>query len=221
MNTSTQVDAFFGQFQAFSFKAEDLIIHAGEKAPIIYYLKSGIVKQSAISQQGQESTITFYKPGAFFPLVWAVQDKPVPYDFRAVTNGHGWSTSTEKVTAFLKQNAEVTYELCLRLLSGLEGMSRKAEFALQATASLRVREAILTLAYRFGNGEEKNLEIELTLTHHQLAEITGLSRETVTRELTTLRDQNLIQISNKFFTIPSLTALEATLAATPHCLAAV
>lgn len=209
-----QLDAFFSQHQALSFKTDDTILSAGDRVEMVYYLKSGIVRQSTTSQQGQEVTITFYKPGAFFPLIWAVKDTPVLYDFRAVTNGYGWKAPKSEVITFLQSANSVLFDLSLRLLSGLEGLSRKVEFALQTTAYLRTAEALLTLAYRFGNGARENVKLDFTLTHQELAEITGLTRETVSRELKVLRDEGVIVTQNHQFMVPSLDKLEAIVNAT-------
>lgn len=213
LEVTQQLDAFFSQHQALSFKTDDVILGVGEKAEMVYYLKSGIVRQSTTSQQGQEITITFYKPGAFFPLIWAVKDTPVPYDFRAMTNGYGWKAPKSEVIEFLKSANDVLFDLSLRLLSGLEGLSRKVEFALQTTAYIRIAEALLTLAYRFGNGARGGVSLDLTLTHQELADITGLTRETVSRELKVLRDEKVILSQNQHFIISDLEKLEAVVAA--------
>lgn len=204
-----QLDGFFSQYQAFSFKTDDMVLRVGEEVQMVYYLKSGIIRQSVISTQGQEVAITFYKPGAFFPLIWAVKSTPVPYDFRAMTNGYGWKAPKADVVEFLKNSNDVLFDLTLRLLSGLEGMSRKVEFALQTTAYLRVAEAVLTLAYRFGNGAREDVQLDLVLTHQELANITGLTRETVSRELKVLRDEGVIVAQQQHFMVPTLGKLES------------
>jgi CRP/FNR family cyclic AMP-dependent transcriptional regulator len=209
---SKQIDTFFSNFQAFSFKTGEQLIRSGEQVEWIYYLKSGIVKQTSTSVVGQEVTITFYKSGAFFPLIWAVNNNPVPYDFYAVTNGHGWRAPKTKVINFLQQNPQPTFDLCLRLLSGLEGMSRKVAYALQATAQVRICEALITLAYRFAtqldSADHQLTELSFPLSHQDLANITGLTRETVTRELKILKEQGLVIVKDQYFSIPSLPALE-------------
>lgn len=207
-----QIENFFSGFQAFSFKADDTLIQTGDTPLWIYYLKSGIIKQTAVSPAGQENTITFFKPGAFFPLIWAIKDTEIPYDFRAVNNGHGWRAPRHEVIAYLKQNAAITFDLTTRLLSGLEGLSRKLQYSIQATAADRIYEALVTLAYRFSENTLTNVKIELPLTHQNVADITGLSRETVSRELKAMRDSGLIVIEKHRVIIPDLTALEKKVA---------
>lgn len=212
-NTPSSVDRFFSTFQAFSFKTDDFILHKGEEASVVYYLKSGIIKQSSVSPQGQETIITFYKPGAFFPLIWAVQNTPVPYDFQALTNGYGWKAPKEAVIEFIKTNPEVSFSLTTRLLSGLEGLSRKVEFALQASAKVRVYETLLTLAYRFGKESDGHIIIDLTLTHQQIADLTGLTRETVSRELSSLQEKGVLRKEGQHYIIPEISQLEKQLSA--------
>lgn len=215
---TTQIEDFFSRFQAFSFKAGDTIIYAREPVEFIYYLKSGVVKQRSLTVSGGEASLNLFKAGAFFPLIWAVKDATPPYDFVAVTNGNGWKAPKQAVLDFLKKNSEVTFDLVVRLLSGLEGLSRKLDFALQQNAVYRVSEAILTLAYRFGDEEESQTMVDLQLTHQALAEMTGLTRETVTRTLKQLTDMHLISVKDHIITIPNVTALEASIQLVPTTL---
>jgi CRP-like cAMP-binding protein len=191
---TNQLEGFFSSFSAFSFKTGDILLATDQPADSIFYLKSGFVAQITTSQQGQEITLTHYKPGAFFPLIWALHGARVPYDFVAVTNGAGWRAPAPAVSEFLQSHPDVSFHLILRLLSGLEGMSRKLQYALSEPASARLRDALQTLAYRFGVENERGVEIELNLTHRELAAQTGLSRETITRELKTLKEQGVIEI---------------------------
>lgn len=208
---TTQIEDFFSQYQAFSFKEADTIIFAHAPVEFIYYLKSGVVKQRSLTVSGGEASLNMFKAGAFFPLIWAVKEIPTPYDFVAVTNGNGWKAPKNVVIDFLKTHGEVTFDLVVRLLSGLEGMSRKLDFALQHNAVYRISEAILTLAYRFGNHQEIQVMLDLHLTHQDLAEMTGLTRETVTRTLKHLTEAGLVNVKDHILMIPSVLALEESI----------
>lgn len=190
-----QLSNFFSTYQTFHFSADEILIRKGETPYFLYFLESGLIKQSTTTSNGQEIIITFFKPGAFLPLVGAVENKAVSYDFRAVKDSSGHKAPKSAVIRFLQKNADVSFGLTQRLLSALEGVSRKLEFALQASAELRIAEVLLTLAYRFGHGKEDN--VKLILTHQELSELTGLSRETVTRELKSLRAKELISNGEK------------------------
>jgi len=202
---TTQLLIFFSQFKKVSFKAGEVLFPAGTQVTSILYLESGVIKQSSTSAKGKEVVITHYKTGSFFPLIWALHLKPIPFDLIAVTEGYGWKAPATEVISFLKQNAEVTFDLMVRLLSGLEGMSHKVESALQATAAQRVAQALVMLASRFGDDEgevyKDKRNIKMSLTHQELANLTGLSRETVSRELKFLKDEGLLSLKNDRFTI--------------------
>lgn len=67
-------------------------------------------------------------------------------------------------------------------------------------------QTLLTLSGRFPENQNE-AEINLPLTHQQLAELTGLSRETVTRELSRLRSENLISINQHKIKLLDLSSL--------------
>jgi CRP/FNR family transcriptional regulator len=57
----------------------------------------------------------------------------------------------------------------------------------------RVAHQLLFLAKKFGIPTEAGTSIQVPLTHQDIADILGVTRETVTRAMTTLRNQQLIQ----------------------------
>jgi CRP/FNR family transcriptional regulator len=62
---------------------------------------------------------------------------------------------------------------------------------------------------RNGNENEKGISLKLTLTHEEIAQIIGSSRETVTRLLGDFKNKQLIQIKGSSLIIRDKAALLA------------
>lgn len=64
-----------------------------------------------------------------------------------------------------------------------------------------------------GQRTEQGMRFNLSLTHEEIAQVVGLTRETVTRGLTELRHKNLISTKGPSILIRNRTALEAMVVA--------
>ncbi|MBP9700515.1 hypothetical protein KBD71_04515, partial [Candidatus Woesebacteria bacterium] len=57
------LNRFFEQFTPFALKTDDILITSHTVTPQVFYLTSGIVKQIATTQKGQDLTLNLFKPG--------------------------------------------------------------------------------------------------------------------------------------------------------------
>lgn len=206
------LNRFFEQFTPFALKPDDILITSHTITPQVFYLTSGIVKQIATTQKGQDLTLNLFKPGSFFPLMNGLLDLPNTYAFVCVTECSGFKAPLSKVKEYLQSDQMVAYSVMLRLLSGLHGMLQKTEKLMQGDALSLLIQTLLTLSERFP-GDDAQREIKISLTHQQLAELTGLSRETVTRELSVLRSENLISIQQHHIKLLDMDSLQSKISA--------
>ncbi len=186
----------------------ELLITSHTTTPQVFYLTNGIVKQIATTPKGQELTLNLFKPGSFFPLMNGLLDLPNTYAFVCVTECQGFKAPLSKVKEYLQSDPTVAYSVMLRLLSGLHGMLQKTEKLMQGDAASLLIQTLLILSERFPDSSNERT-IHIALTHQQLAELTGLSRETVTRELSHLRQEKLIEISQHRIRLLNIDALQS------------
>ena len=69
-------------------------------------------------------------------------------------------------------------------------------------AEARVRMALYRLCRSHGRSTETGTRIELRLTHRELANMVGITRETATRALLRLESTKLIQVDERCFVVP-------------------
>lgn len=208
-NIDLKVSLFFSQFPAKSYKKGDILIEADGEPQGIFYLRKGTVKQFALSSEGEEQLITVYKPGTFFPMMWAINHVQNRYFFEARSNVEVNIGSKQKSIAFIKAEPDVMYDLLARMYKGVEGLMSRVENLLFNTARHKIIHAILNNTERFGKA--KNHLINLKLTHKEIVSFTGLTKETVSREIKKLEQEGLIQNSRREFEIKDLLKLKNSL----------
>ena len=67
---------------------------------------------------------------------------------------------------------------------------------------------MLSWLRKLGSQTEQNIRLKLSLTHGEIAQMIGVSRETVTRLLGELRDKGVIQLKGSNLLIKNKAALE-------------
>lgn len=201
-----RLDDFFSNYKFQKYKKGELLIRADENPTGIFYLKKGIVKEYSISKKGDELVVNIFKSQAFFPMSWALNNTQNSYFFEATEDLELWKAPREDVIDFLQKNPNVTLDLLKRVYKGTDGMLIKIMYLMSGSAYARLITELLTHSKRFGgNG------LVLDITEGDLASRTGMTRETISREMKILKDKNIVKIEKNKVMILNLTNLELEL----------
>lgn len=204
--TAKKVDDFFKKYKYQAYKKGEILIRADENPQGVLYLKGGIVKQYAISRKGDELIINIFRPISFFPMSWAINKTPNNYYYEAMTNLNIWRAPSEDVVAFIKSNPDILYDLMSRVYRGTEGMLQRMTYLMGGNAYARLVIEIIIQAKRFG----KNVgnRIELKIAEKDLASQSGMTRETVSREIKLLKNKKLVVFTKNVLVIADIQKLE-------------
>lgn len=204
-----KLDNFFKQFKRVKYKKGEILIRADDAPPGIFYLKEGIIKKYAISNKGDELIVNIFRPISFFPMSWAINNSPNAYYYEAVTEVDVWRAQREKVVDFIKREPDVLYDLMSRVYIGTEGMFMRMTYLMTGNAYARVVTELLIHAKRFGIKEKGQAKVKIS--ERDLAAQSGMTRETVSREIKLLKDKGLVTLKNHFMIIKDLVELEKEL----------
>lgn len=205
------MENFFKQYKYKSFKKGELLIKAYEDPSGIFFLKNGLVKQYSISKQGEELIVNVFKPKTFFPMSWAINLTPNVYYFEATEPSEGWLAPREDIIEFLKKNSDILFDLIGRVYKGTDGLLTKLVYLMSGDAYTRVITELLICAKRFGKSTENSKSLEIRISEKDIANLTGMARETVSREIKILKNKDLVNFKKSIFIITDLDKLEAEL----------
>lgn len=205
-----KVEQFFGRYPLRTFSKGQILIYAGDDPQAIQYLVNGRVQQYDISYRGDEVVVNIYQPPAFFPMSWAINRMPNKYFFQTLTDVELRQAPPEDVLDFLKSNPDVMLDLTSRLYSGMDGLIRRMAHLMGGSANSRLLYELLIECKRFGT-PEKDGSYRLDVNEGELANRTGMSRETVSRQIKSLKEQKLITVSRKGLVLRDVAAIERKL----------
>jgi CRP-like cAMP-binding protein len=206
-----KVKAFFGNFPSRVYEKGEVLIRSGDIEKRIYYLKEGHVRQSTLAKEGEDMTLNVFKSGAFFPMAWITESYRNTYSFEAMDHVVVHIAKYEGVIRFLRDQPDVQYDLLRRLYSGMEGLLSRLEEHMSGDARKRLITNLVICAKRFGEKRLRSIVITLKLTHQDLATMTGLTRETVSREMAQLKKSGHLDYTSATILIKDAAQLESEL----------
>lgn len=180
-------------------KGQTVLLPDENELPPVTYLIQGVIVQYDITKSGDKVVVNMFKPGAFFPMSCAMNGIPNPFYFEASEDCVARQAKAEDVVAFLRAQPEVVYDLLQRVYRGTDGLLGRMAKLLGGDAQARLLYEIHIHAQRFGKKTPDGITIKIT--EEALAQQTGLARETVSRELTKLREQGLLRQARGSITI--------------------
>ncbi|HLC87451.1 MAG TPA: Crp/Fnr family transcriptional regulator [Patescibacteria group bacterium] len=207
-----KLDNFFGNFKKHNFRAKEIVIRADEDPQGIFYLTGGMVKMYAISARGEELVINIFRPVSFFPMAWVLNNSISHYYFEAVSPVTAWKAPKEEFLKFIKNEPEILFDLVKRIYAGLEGYFSRMEYLMSGSARSKLIMEILISAKRFGKKEGDAVTVDLKLTEKDLASQSGMTRETVSREISKLKEKGILTYQKNILVIKDLYKLESELA---------
>lgn len=199
--------AHFAKYKPDYKKKGDTLIGIGEEPDAVYYLKSGYVKMSTILENGNELILNIYKPGSLFPMFWALGKVANNYAFTAMADSQIRRAPKKEVIEYLEENPDVVFDLIKRILAGVDGLLTNYNHLLTGNADSRVASAILIAAKRFGKERKDDVLIDLKLTHQDIADLAGISRETASISIEKLLKEGTVKQVKKQFAISDMDRL--------------
>ncbi|OGH12921.1 MAG: hypothetical protein A2776_02410 [Candidatus Levybacteria bacterium RIFCSPHIGHO2_01_FULL_40_10] len=203
----SKLEEFFSEFRRITYKKRELIIRADETPSGLYFIYKGFVRLYSISESGQELTLIIFKPKDLFPIRWAVVNGS-PYYCEAITSVEVAKAPRDKFLEFSEKNPEVLSELLTKVLTRLGGLLERMEYSVFGNAYQKVASILVICAERFGREKDGEIVIRVPLTHKDLANLVGLTRETTSVELKKLEKLGLCEKEGSRFLIKNLKKLK-------------
>ena len=172
-----------------------------EKSEMLFLLKSGRVQTYRISPDGKRFVISNIEPGMFFGEM-ALLGQAVHDSFA--------ETITESTLCVISRR-DLEYligrfpTIGVRIMQALADRLSQAETQLEDLALKSLTARLATLILRLSSGADGRVS---GLTHNDLAERVGTSRETATQALNELKNAGLIAIGRKRIDVLDRQALE-------------
>ncbi|MFM8742973.1 MAG: Crp/Fnr family transcriptional regulator [Cytophagales bacterium] len=189
------------------YQRNQFIYFPDEPATHIYMIVSGHVKLGHYLDDGKEVVTAILTTGEIFgELALAGEEKRKDFA-RAMEACVICPLSLDEMKALMKNNHELSFKMLKFVGLRLMKLERKLELLVFKDARTRVVEFIKDAAAWKGKKVGFETLIPTKLTHQDIAQLTGTSRQTVTTILNDLKEKNLINFDRKRILVRDLEAL--------------
>lgn len=201
------IEEIFSQTNILNYDKDQIIIHADDIPSGIFFVKSGVLKKTAILENGREITLRVYRPGSLFPLIWAFTDID-NYFYKTVTPVELQKLPRDAFVTFIRTHPDVLFVLMQQILLGEHELFTSIIHELSGDSYHRVVASLVLHTKRIGKEIPKKSVLKLSLTHQEIADITGLTRETVSLAILKLKKKKIIGSYNHIIVIKNFDALQ-------------
>jgi CRP/FNR family cyclic AMP-dependent transcriptional regulator len=185
----------------------------GQSPRGVFVLCSGRVKLSTSSADGRSLIIRIAESGEVLGLPAAVTGKPYELTADVIEPTQANFIAREDFLRFLREHGEAALRVAQQL--GETYHSAIAEMrAIGLSHSAAEKLARFLLDFSAGSDEGKGegeVKLTLTLTHEEIAQMIGASRETVTRLFADFKKKQFLQVKGSTLIIKSKAGLESVL----------
>jgi CRP-like cAMP-binding protein len=189
MQTKNQIlEIFRATNRLQTFPKGSIIIHQGGNLEYTYYILEGMVKISDIDSRGESRTMSVFANHHVFPISWLLTEQPeegATYDYEALSDLKCLVLPRPRLREYLKSNPSICCRLIDILVRSYINAGARITNLQKTNVAERIEFVLYYLAVLLGNKTEEGfIEINTSLTHQEISDLAGISRETVSRQLT-------------------------------------
>lgn len=201
--------------ETFHFREGERIVAESQPLGGVYFLKSGVVKSFFTRgvhrgrMSSPEFVVRLYGAGEFFLLGSSLLRKASPQTAVAVRPCEVLVYPTNEIEDVLRGPESLMKSVLLQLAKDQEVQAGLAKDHYLASVQERIAHQLVLLAEKFGTPRSGNgITLNLKLTRNELAQLAGTINESLSRHLTELKSEGVIDLNGKEIHILDLDSLK-------------
>jgi CRP/FNR family transcriptional regulator/CRP/FNR family cyclic AMP-dependent transcriptional regulator len=182
------------------FPKHKTIVQEGLPGDYMYVIREGRVQVSKLSDDGREKILEFLDEGDFFGEMSLLDDAPRSATVRALSDAKILALSRSDFLNVMRRSPDVAMAVVQELTRRLRDTDEQAS----SLSFQRVTQRTQGLLQRMAKDDcgREGRRITPILTHQQIADMIGTSRETVTRALKGLKQLGWLDQEGKRYVVP-------------------
>lgn len=199
--TPAELENVAAVFREQNFEKNELIFMEEDTGKYMYIVVDGRVKVSRTLPSGKEMILAFHEKGDFFGEMSLIDGGTIPASVTAMTDTSILFVSRKEFQEVLLAHPKINLVLLKMLCNRCRDAWTQIEVLNFNNADARIRTVLFHLCEKKGIRTSDGVKISLHLTHKEMADMTGISRETATRVLNNLQHQNILTVHTKHFVV--------------------
>jgi CRP-like cAMP-binding protein len=216
-NYIKEVDKLFQDGHPKVYPKNQLIHYSGDPLTYIYLVREGYIKAYTILDSGDTRTILILGPGDIFPLSFSEsmdwENYQIQYFYQTLSEVKLQALPTEVLKAHVDGDSKMMGTYMAYLAASNEAIMAQLEVMKNKKAIDKVGMLLPYLVSIAGKEIKPGIfQLQLKLSHQELADLSGVTRETTTTLIKQLEKEGVLDQSHSQWQI-NLKKLESAIAA--------
>jgi CRP-like cAMP-binding protein len=180
-----------------TYRPRQVIYLPGDRAQGVHFLAAGRIKVSKVTRDGKELTLAYRTEGDFFGEPCLLDGGPREEMAEAMDASTTVEVDRELLDQLLKNNGAAAYKFSRALIARRKDLEARVEQLIFKDVGSKLAELLLNLGHEHGIADERGLVVGLKITHQEMANLIGSTRETVSLTLSQFKRKGLIQTEGR------------------------
>ncbi len=194
------------------YRKGELLLFEGEVINDLVIINKGQVKAFRNTSDGREQILYIFSEGDFFGEKNLLRDQASNYGVEALEEVHVCIIHKNDFQKLVQEYPDIGLTIMEALCQRIDRLENTVETMGTRTVGGRISSVLLEFADKFGKESSQGTIIDLPLSREGIANYIGLTRETVSRKLSSMQDEGIIEmIGNKKVLLPDRSILEKSI----------
>lgn len=181
--------------------AKQIVYSPQDRDDLMFILKNGKVRIFRLSSEGKMITLAILKGGDVFGTMSMIKGNIAGAFAQTLEDSYICIIPQGDLRGAIKEIPDIALRLIENINHRLKEAENRIEDFVFRDVPGRIASILLKLSEQFGSVSPGGIEIDLKMTHQELADMVGAARETVTMVLNEFKLDGVIKINEKHITI--------------------
>lgn len=168
------------------------IFMEGHKREFVFFILRGLVKVFQVNKDGRQHIVNILGAGEMFPHIGFFSRVPYPGTAQTMNTTTLLSIRCTQFDAFLEAHEDITHRVMDMMSTQISRLQLKVQELSLYDSRHRVIALLRHLAEEHGKICENKAHVRLPLTHSEMAQMIGVTRESVNRVWSELRREGIV-----------------------------
>ncbi|MCP4447249.1 MAG: Crp/Fnr family transcriptional regulator [Myxococcales bacterium] len=190
-------------------RRREVVYLPGDPGESLFLVNGGRVRISKVTRDGKALTLNYCGPSEIFGETCLVDGGPRQEMAEAIENSMISEIGREVFEDFLSKSADLGLRTTKLLAARRLHLENKVETLVFRDVTSKLAELLLELAEKYGVEDSRGTLIALKITHQELANLIGSTRETVSLTLSQFKRKDLLTTDGRKVIVTDSESLRA------------
>ena len=173
-------------------RRREVVYLPGDPGNSMFIVNGGRIKISKVTRDGKALTLNYVGPSEVFGETCLIEGGPREEMAEAMENSMITELERADVEKLLQNHAQLGFQMTRILAQRRRELENKLETLVFRDVTSKLAELLLALAEEYGVEDSRGTMVALKITHQELANLIGSTRETVSLTLSTFKKRKYI-----------------------------